>query len=1149
MSAVCATSVRTKATPVLVIRAPVQPPLSQDDWEPPSAFGVQSPDGFKSELSISQLRPYTPSPQVSTIAGSDTSSSVATPRGIPPRSQVADVLQKATQALALHAQQSLDSLSSESVYSESVYSDPGVAPESLFDEPVGPETVEPEAVEEVEEVAEEVDEQVVEEVTEEVVDEVVGDAIDSESVELGDEQLALAEPEPTLDPEEHTEIANIPDDSQSIVTNPAFESLQVARPLSPVAVALSSSSSSHSQPIIRSSLLGFFSRWADKRSPSLKDKERPASAAEPSGSAPPPSAHRHDSTTSAPAGHLLSSFTNNRSTDLLSTNHEPVKSSAASIKSSVFKKPSFGGLKLSANRKNSGPVPPLPPLPSPGDNPEVRVTPPPSGTRTVLVADTDLPPEAQSVRSGKRRRRILESQSSGATSQSKPARQSVEEPIGGEPVLISAQLQPQSERGDTILSLPHPETRNLPTPPRSRSPSIFRQKLGARSFRELVRRSGQSKQRPANSPAFLSWFASYTHRSHTQNPTENENETRQILPTPSATPDPLPPTPSDAASPTSPERVLSLVWYPPELIKSPYASNTSVDRIRAPHPTPATFEEFERNLSPPPTSVRTASSTPQPSSRSYLNPFYTLDPYPGKGPNETRSSSTIHAPSTSSSRRTPAKLKRRRRPTKTTSSKKADKSTLRTPPTSYTPALTRNHSYSTESVAGTSASTAPSQSLDTLLNSAWPEPPSVKSDTEGGTYNYLSETGAEDDSDQEEYLPSPTSIGGGVSGPASPVEPLPLVPIPLFKPVEDKDWEPDSRVTSYLSASPTIRSPATPRAATRKEVPRPTLAPVQPSSLSLVPPTPTLSTSTVVAPVLKAPLVPKRSTSYQSVSSIAKSSQEPILGSVQRRRLSTNLSRKDPYPVTRDSNHHRHTPSPRNSIGRGPELWTVPRNQRHRPTISFEFPPTSQFWDFLNEYQAFTSGLGKTRDISEDSGYAEMASSRTTSSASGSRVLGHGSPAAAGVGGVDDPVRDWHRTSVASSQGTVERTASPYVPTTDVIQRNELIVNALKNAPGALTTRFRHFGQLGVLGWSSEFSELVDEIQRCGLERQMFTTTREQALATCRDLLRLRMQVSMQMISMFLCSQIARLRRFLDGETVYTDYPTPDFPLPELGNY
>lgn len=144
-----------------------------------------------------------------------------------------------------------------------------------------------------------------------------------------------------------------------------------------------------------------------------------------------------------------------------------------------------------------------------------------------------------------------------------------------------------------------------------------------------------------------------------------------------------------------------------------------------------------------------------------------------------------------------------------------------------------------------------------------------------------------------------------------------------------------------------------------------------------------------------------------------------------------------------------------------------------------------------------------------------------------------------------DPVKDWHKTQSSSSRTSGDRTSSSYIPTADVVERNELIVKALRNAPGALQTRFRHFGQLGVLGWSSEFSELVDEIQRCGLERQMFTTTREQALATCKALLRVHMEIRLQMISMFLCSQVARLRRFLDAETEYSDYPTPNFPLPD----
>ncbi|KAG9087474.1 hypothetical protein FRC06_002522, partial [Ceratobasidium sp. 370] len=1064
-------SSRSKSTPVLVIRAPVQPPLSQDDWEPPSALGVQSPEGFKSEISISQLRPFTPSPSVSTFAPSSaTSSSATTPTAPPPtRPEVPHILHKATEALALHAQQSLDSVSS-----ESVYSDPGVAPESLFDDepPKAVESVEP---------------------TERV--------------------------EPQVEPEEPIEPVEIPEhDNQSIVTDPAFESLQVARPLSPVAVELASSSSagtSHSQPIIRSSLLGFFSRWADKRSPSLKEsKSRPISSAEPSDSQPPPSApattQQHDSTSGPPLSTIVS---RDKSTERLG--EDPVKPSSASFKSSVFRKSSFGGLRLGkssrADRGPTPPLPPLPPLPSPG-TPDIHVTPPPE-TRTVLVADIDLPPEAHSVRSGKRRRRFLESQSSAGTSRSKAAQEaSSEEPIGGEPVLISAhsqsQLQPQSdepELDDTLVPLPVPEARNLPTPPRSRSPSIFRQKLGGRyrkgSLGDFLRKSSPNKQRKEdrpNSPAFFSWLTSHTQRSQQTN--------KQTLPTPSATPDPLhsiaPPVPASIPGPSSPERVLSLVWYPPELIKSPYASNTSLDRIRAPHPTPAPLEEYERNASPPPLSVRTTKSAPQPKSP---NPFYALDPYPSGGDSHIKSasSSTIHAPSTSSGRRTPAKLRRRRRP-----SKKADKNTPRTPPTAYAPVLSRNHSRasaSKESVTGSAApSTTPSRSLDTLLNSAWPEPPSVVASPtveETNPIYYHSETGAEDSSDQEEYLPSPTSIGG--SAPTSPVEPLPLAPIPLGG-AADKDWEPGSRVTSYLSASPTIRSPVTPRVIRQNT---PSSSTVRPGPVQASPPS--------VAPVLRAPIVPRRTTSYQSASSQPGST--PTL--VARRRLS-NLSRRDPYPasVTRpDSNHSQ---PERHSSSTGPELWTAPRNQRQRPTISFEFPPTSQFWEFLNEYQAFTQQ--HKRDISQDSGYAEptpeemeaRSGSRSASAASKStsRSVSAASASTSRVPPAVDPVKDWHKTSI-SSQGSVEKPATPFVPTPEVIQRNELIVNALKNAPGALQTRFRHFGQLGVLGWSSEFSELVDEIQRCGLERQMFTTTREQALTTCRDLLRLHIEVSMQMIS------------------------------------
>lgn len=167
----------------------MQPPITQEDWEPPSAFGVHSPEGFKSEQSISKLRPYTPSPAVSTFAPSSaTSSSVSTPRAdLPPaQPEVVHVLQKATEALALHAQQSLDSISS-----ESHYSDPGVLPESVVSD---------EAV-------------------------TAQEASESESIETAEPAQHIPEPEAeSIDL--HDEVA---------LSSPAVESLQVARPLSPVA--------------------------------------------------------------------------------------------------------------------------------------------------------------------------------------------------------------------------------------------------------------------------------------------------------------------------------------------------------------------------------------------------------------------------------------------------------------------------------------------------------------------------------------------------------------------------------------------------------------------------------------------------------------------------------------------------------------------------------------------------------------------------------------------------------------------------------------------------------------------------------------------------------------------------------------------------
>jgi hypothetical protein len=82
-----------------------------------------------------------------------------------------------------------------------------------------------------------------------------------------------------------------------------------------------------------------------------------------------------------------------------------------------------------------------------------------------------------------------------------------------------------------------------------------------------------------------------------------------------------------------------------------------------------------------------------------------------------------------------------------------------------------------------------------------------------------------------------------------------------------------------------------------------------------------------------------------------------------------------------------------------------------------------------------------------------------------------------------------------------------------------------------------------VLGWCSEFGELIDNLKDLGFQGNMFVTTRSQALKTCEELLKLKLDVKMQIIIMYLSSQVARLRRFLDGDRVWDDYPIPQFPL------
>ncbi|THH18564.1 hypothetical protein EW146_g2448 [Bondarzewia mesenterica] len=116
-------------------------------------------------------------------------------------------------------------------------------------------------------------------------------------------------------------------------------------------------------------------------------------------------------------------------------------------------------------------------------------------------------------------------------------------------------------------------------------------------------------------------------------------------------------------------------------------------------------------------------------------------------------------------------------------------------------------------------------------------------------------------------------------------------------------------------------------------------------------------------------------------------------------------------------------------------------------------------------------------------------------------------------------------------------------PLPSVIEQNEMFDYALKAAPNVLYGRFKQYGQLGVLGWCSEFSEMIDSIKTLGLQGNMFVSTRTQALRTCEEILRLDLDIKMQIIIIHLSAQIARLRRFLDAERQWNDYPIPDFPM------
>ncbi|KAH9178620.1 hypothetical protein EDB89DRAFT_1878844 [Lactarius sanguifluus] len=118
-----------------------------------------------------------------------------------------------------------------------------------------------------------------------------------------------------------------------------------------------------------------------------------------------------------------------------------------------------------------------------------------------------------------------------------------------------------------------------------------------------------------------------------------------------------------------------------------------------------------------------------------------------------------------------------------------------------------------------------------------------------------------------------------------------------------------------------------------------------------------------------------------------------------------------------------------------------------------------------------------------------------------------------------------------------------YTPLPSVIEKNTLCDFALQAAPNVLFGRYKQYGQLGVLAWCAEFSEMIDELKRLGISGDMFVSTREAALKACEDILRLQLDIKMQIIVIHLSSQVARLRRFLDAEHVWEDYPETQFPL------
>ncbi|KAK1228685.1 hypothetical protein PQX77_008338 [Marasmius sp. AFHP31] len=121
-----------------------------------------------------------------------------------------------------------------------------------------------------------------------------------------------------------------------------------------------------------------------------------------------------------------------------------------------------------------------------------------------------------------------------------------------------------------------------------------------------------------------------------------------------------------------------------------------------------------------------------------------------------------------------------------------------------------------------------------------------------------------------------------------------------------------------------------------------------------------------------------------------------------------------------------------------------------------------------------------------------------------------------------------------------QQQVAAYDPEPMVVQQNEHFGFALSASPNVLYGRWKQYGQLGVLGWCSEFAELIDNLKDLGIQGNMFLETRRKALEACGDIMKLKMDIKMQIVVMYLSAQNQRfhwthITRVASGQTAGVD--------------